>query len=392
MKTSRSGKTGSAGMSGGRGTGKRPAGSRNAHQAAGRRRNGRPSSRSKKLARRRPNRKNKRRSLKKFIPRGKRTKLKNRGQAAKPAISSGYHRGYSEGYKTGYEHGIRGGAEPPQPGAEYHAGHERGYREGLYDGGEAIVDQLLPAYEIVPDLTLRTIIQSGLAANPEHRLPLITAEAVQNRILESLNSRSPLALVRLGDGELLTLAQDLVLPIEQVKAEGHFLPYAGVEIPDLEARDQLMASLRRAQLVGVPSIRKKNYQPLAFEIFRAMGLTYREMPLTNSLVNFHLYEQGRLPSLLAGRRILAVGNRAEELAAYLRARGYAVAGAVAPVQGVKDVPVVMERIHQHDFDIALISAGVAAVILAERTANELGKVAIDFGHMADVLIKGAELG
>ncbi|MNY80097.1 hypothetical protein D3C86_2210020 [compost metagenome] len=49
----------------------------------------------------------------------------------------------------------------------------------------------------------------------------------------------------------------------------------------------------------------------------------------------------------------------------------------------------MEVIRQNDnFDIALISAGISAVILVQQVATQMGKVAIDFGHLADSMLKG----
>ncbi|WP_258171448.1 hypothetical protein [Paenibacillus sp. R14(2021)] len=48
----------------------------------------------------------------------------------------------------------------------------------------------------------------------------------------------------------------------------------------------------------------------------------------------------------------------------------------------------MREVRQTDFDLALVSAGIAAVILCTRIAGELGKAVLDFGHMADGIVKG----
>jgi hypothetical protein len=58
------------------------------------------------------------------------------------------------------------------------------------------------------------------------------------------------------------------------------------------------------------------------------------------------------------------------------------------VNGCGDIERVMDRIRGIDFDIALVSAGVAAVVIVSRIASRLGKVAVDFGHMADIIGKG----
>jgi hypothetical protein len=48
----------------------------------------------------------------------------------------------------------------------------------------------------------------------------------------------------------------------------------------------------------------------------------------------------------------------------------------------------MQQTAEHSFDIALVAAGIPAVILCYRIAGELGRVAIDFGHLADKLVTG----
>lgn len=112
------------------------------------------------------------------------------------------------------------------------------------------------------------------------------------------------------------------------------------------------------------------------------------MQLTDSQINFLLHHDGWLQPILRAGRLLVVGNKSPELAQYLQARGYHVSGVVHPVHGLRDVERVMGEVSRYEFDIALISAGVAAVLIAERTARQFGKVAIDFGHLSDALMKG----
>lgn len=61
---------------------------------------------------------------------------------------------------------------------------------------------------------------------------------------------------------------------------------------------------------------------------------------------------------------------------------------IAPVAGYADIPRVMQRIRKHDFDLALVAAGIPAIVLCRHIADELGKVAIDFGHLANKLVTG----
>jgi hypothetical protein len=271
---------------------------------------------------------------------------------------------------------------------DYRKGYEKGMQDGIYSGGDAILDSLLPGDAILPEIPIQAVIAAGLEQMRPQLYPIIQTDVLGERIINALQTHTPLSFVRLGDGELLTLAQDVVLSTKEVLKRGPFLTYAGVNIPDLAARDQLLHAIRGADVVGIPKLRLRNYLPLAFSVFRAYGIDYRSLRLTDSLNNYYLYKAGYLSKFVSGQRVLTVGNMAPALAEILVKNGVHVVGAISPIEGVKDVPRVMEKIRKMDFDIALISAGISAVILAQKIASEMGKVAIDFGHLADSMVKG----
>jgi hypothetical protein len=273
--------------------------------------------------------------------------------------------------------------------AKYEKGLQEGYRKGTYTGGEGIVDQLLPSGFILPEVTMHEIVSVGIEAMRDRLHPVMGTQEVASLIIDALDHRKPLAVVRLGDGELLTMAQEAVMSPEEVRAEGEFLSYAGIHVPDLETRDLLVQAVTEpSTIVGIPLLRMHNFQPLAFTVFRAYGLDYRMMKLTHSTINYAIYLEHALPQLVTGRKVLTVGNLAGPLAEVLRNHGVEVVDYVSPVNGAKDVDRVMGEISQRDFDIALVSAGVSAVILCRRIASELGRVGLDFGHLADSMAKG----
>lgn len=294
---------------------------------------------------------------------------------------------FNEGFDTGYDQAMmRSRPSEPETMAKPSSGEE--YAKGLYEGGEGIVDSILPELEILPEISVRQIIEAGMEQMSSQYYRLLSAAEVARRLNEALDSSSPLSVIRLGDGELLTLAQELVLNTDEVRKEGHFLSYAGVRLPDLKARDMLAASVRKADIVGIPKLRLPNFQPLGFSVFKAHGIDYRKLQLTLSTVNYALHLEGLLGGILAGRRVLVVGNSAPGLSRVLSGRGIEVAGTVSPVEGIHDIPRIMDEIRGHSFDIALVGAGIPAVIITERIASELGKVAVDFGHLADSLASG----
>jgi hypothetical protein len=125
-------------------------------------------------------------------------------------------------------------------------------------------------------------------------------------------------------------------------------------------------------------------------VLRAHGIDYRSLSLTHSLVNYYIYKVGRLGSLLRGRNVLLIGNKASQLAEVMNEHGIRVTGVISPVHGVKDIGRIMGLAHGYSFDIALVSSGIAAVMIAQRIASEMGKVAVDFGHLADALANRSE--
>jgi len=266
--------------------------------------------------------------------------------------------------------------------------YEEGYRQGLYDGGEAKVEKWIPKQMVLPELTVDDVIQAGIQSLTGSLIQILTTADVFQELDDAIKNARPFSLVRLGDGELLTLAHDTVMSIEEVRRWGSFLPYAGVNLPDSHVRLELSKAISSASIVGIPNSRHPSYQGLLFPVFRYFGINYRTLKMTSSTVNYALNEEGRLRQLLTGRKVLLIGNEAPGLAKHLRSLGIQVQGVIAPVLGVTDIQRVMNQIAHIEFDIAFVSAGVAAVILCARIANELGKAALDMGHLADKITSG----
>ncbi|SDW81958.1 GT-D fold domain-containing glycosyltransferase [Paenibacillus sp. CF384] len=293
--------------------------------------------------------------------------------------------------KRGRRRGQRDSAALP-PGMEHGQFHDNaftaGYELGKYEGGELLLEQALPMNLLLPEVRLQDVIAIGAEHLRPRCLPLMDVHEVYAEMEQSIHERRPCAVVRLGDGELLTLAQEVVYDTATIQREGTFLPYAGVNPPDLLARDQLMHAIRHAHIVGVPLARRKHFHPLLHPVFRAHQLDPGELRMTNSTVNYGLAQTGLLGGLLAGKQLLVIGNTAPALAHMLTERGFIVSGLISPVRGVRDVERVILESRGVEFDLALVSAGIAAVMICTRIAHERGKTTLDFGHMADAIVKG----
>ncbi|MGZ9585258.1 GT-D fold domain-containing protein [Paenibacillus marinisediminis] len=284
--------------------------------------------------------------------------------------------------------GLVGALSPTQIEAELGISFEDGYRKGKYEGGEGILARHVPENMILPEVPVEHVIALGFELVRHLLCPLMGPEAIFIEIQAALHEKRPLSLVRLGDGEVLALAHDSVISSGLARREGPFLGYSGIDIPDHKHRNQLAEAIRHATYVGIPVSRAPNYYGLLLPAFRAYGLHMGQMRMTYSTINYLLAQKGYMLRIMQGRRVLIVGNAASELAVVLQKQGIHVAGIVSPVLGMHDIPRVLNETSQHDFDVALVAAGIPAVILSQRIAQQFGKVAIDFGHLANKLVSG----
>lgn len=236
---------------------------------------------------------------------------------------------YNQGFDAGYDEALIKSGQTVS-GKVQTISPDKAYRNGVYDAGDGIVDSILPDTDILPDISVRQIIEAGIEQLRPRLYRVLSATEVNDYIISAMNSKSPLSIVRLGDGELLTLAQEVVMNEEEVRTEGHFLSYAGVHLPDLDARDQLVRAITKADIVGIPKLRLPNFQPLAFAAFKAHGIHYENLRMTLSTINYTLYLEGFFRGMLTDRRVLVVGNSSPGLAQVLSGSGIRVIGSVSP--------------------------------------------------------------
>lgn len=274
---------------------------------------------------------------------------------------------------------ARGGFDSQDP-TETAAAH------GLFKGGEEILQ-----YEVgdaIFNADVRTVIKAGVRQLEARRIPLLPTRDVVARIDEALASENGYALIRFGDGELLTLAQDTVLTVQEVQTVAPWLRLSGVTVPDLQARDRLADAFNRADVVGVPTSRFMTYGSLFLRLASYYNWPIEHAPLTSSVVNYAIYEQTDFyQRILQRNRVLLMGNRSEKLHAVLEQSGFpTIAGHIA-VDSMSAIESAVAESEKYDFDVALVAAGIPACVICPLLRDR-GKVAIDFGHLADALADG----
>jgi hypothetical protein len=267
---------------------------------------------------------------------------------------------------------------------------------------------------------------------------VMTVDQVADKILQALREQRGFSIIRLGDAEILTLAQDTVFPTSiNVPAWGDLMAElcrdpllgkgdnnevvrwrdmmhtSGVDYPDLQVRDQLAQAVKSASLIGIPVRNRpgrsrahlklvEGFQTVLLEEFQLLNLTPEKMQFSDSALHYLLYTSGWMNRILfpgnypqiaqrysfpPGYRpeVLLVGNRAGELAELMGPQGLRISGVIKPV-GLNNIDETMAAISRHSFDIALMAAGIAAKILCPATAERMGRVAIDAGHLFDLLV------
>ncbi|MGG6314418.1 GT-D fold domain-containing glycosyltransferase [Paenibacillus macerans] len=228
----------------------------------------------------------------------------------------------------------------------------------------------------------------------------LESQDLLEQIAVNLRSKKPFSLVRIGDGENLVLSQDTVWPMSKLLEERWAVKanngQKGLSLPNLTLRNAVATSIRKASVVGIlpagdDSIKAPDYlkRPLTDQVFAYYGL--KPPLLCHAGVNRELALMPEFWTLLTGRRILIITREAKKLKARLEQDPYSLNVVEAlSFNGWKQYKSTLEWIkaHPNSFDVALISCGVNAVVLAVRIAELTGKVALDFGKATNIILRG----
>lgn len=199
------------------------------------------------------------------------------------------------------------------------------------------------------------------------------------RIRYCLRNQIGFSLVRVGDAENQVMAQGSIYTKEQInniwwaKNEN----WTGVILPNYKARDRLVASVKTADIVGVlHQSEEYEWKNLSEEVFEYFDIKPRQ--LCYAFINVYMVNHPELLALMKQHQVLLIGKAAPEFAVLLKSRfNIDVAGSI-PISNYYEIPDVLRQASQIDYEMALLSAGSNAVILAAALAQQ-GKVAVDFG-------------
>lgn len=226
---------------------------------------------------------------------------------------------------------------------------------------------------------------------------LLNADEIIARLKHALDTNIPYSFIRIGDGENFVLAQDSVYTLNQLLAE-QWPRLAnegrkGIKFPNIEMRDQMITAIKESDLVGVLAqndniirAHPTHKRHLTNQIFNYFQL--QPKAICNAVVNRELLVKNSFWDLLKGRRLLLISKWAGGLKQRLILPPYqlTVAGTIR-FERYEQMNETLKQIEslQDQFDIALISCGVNAVVLAHQVARLTGKVGVDFGICSQIV-------
>lgn len=200
------------------------------------------------------------------------------------------------------------------------------------------------------------------------------------RIRYCLLNKVGFSLVRVGDAENQVMAQGYIMPENAIKkiwwADNE--DWTGIRLPNYEARDRLIASVKQADMVGVlHQTESYVWKPLTEKVFTVCEIRPRQ--ICYAFINVYFPDSLEFINLLQKYKVLIIGKQGWQFASLLKTTFGIEPGGIISISSYHEIPQVLAKTEKIDFDLALISAGSNAIILATVIAQR-GKVALDIGR------------
>lgn len=230
----------------------------------------------------------------------------------------------------------------------------------------------------------------------DNKSKYLNQDEIIDEIIYFIENKLGFSFVRVGDGELAIIAQEILLSKEDMRRFGWIddsMNYCGTQLPNIPLRDKMISSIKNADIVGIfgdlSDIRfNPDCKPVADfnkEVFDKLNF-YPKLTCY-AFENIYIPMNKRFVDLISKHPPLLVGNPSREFAEFLKNRiGVNVAGCVS-LNGYNDIGRCFGEIRKYDFEWALISGGVNALVLCDLIKSQLGKCAVDFGHAPDYILK-----
>lgn len=222
----------------------------------------------------------------------------------------------------------------------------------------------------------------------------LTSSMLMEKILKALEKKEPLSVISVGATESFVMAQYTVLSEDEFMnhPEAHVanlgvksgFQHRGVRFPNIKLRDEVVDSVRKADIIGYNTIVKTMDAGLLTEqVFDAYHIKPSYIFEANLRRVLMFSQKSKFEEMLRNKNILLISSVADKAKEGLNKTlkdklNFNIVGSISIFE-YEDVPRVKKEISDYNFDLALIAAGTNAIILATHIAEEYGKVAIDLG-------------
>ncbi|WP_256759906.1 GT-D fold domain-containing glycosyltransferase [Cohnella sp. WQ 127256] len=225
----------------------------------------------------------------------------------------------------------------------------------------------------------------------------LTSGELMDRIIQALDEKTPLSVISIGSTESYVMSQYTVMSEKQfMQHKEAIVTNSGVmkrgfKFPNVKLRDEMVEATKKADIIGYNISLLDIYAgKMVPKVFR----TYDIQPqfifesLVRRVIPFN--QKVKFKQMLRNRRTVLIGSNAPDVKQALERRWgkrfpFKIVASI-PMRSYDEMEEVKKSLDAIPFDLALISAGVNAVILAPYIAKHYGKVAFDLGQGMNSLI------
>jgi hypothetical protein len=200
---------------------------------------------------------------------------------------------------------------------------------------------------------------------------------VYRLLVRSIRTGQAVSVIRLGDVMAKLLARKNIQSLFKVSS------FLGIKLPPSpQMMRELDWAVRSANVVGLTHLESS----IDFIKLYMQRSNWSPPIVADSFINDLLYERGYLQRLLRRYRTALVGRAAPTAARQLRRQGIRVALTV-PLDNYEQLPNAVSVLARNskNYDFVLVGASVPGRILCPIIAKQLGKSAIEIGHMMDAM-------
>lgn len=215
---------------------------------------------------------------------------------------------------------------------------------------------------------------------------ILTTDEVLEMIKAAVDNKQPYSLARFGHGEIAELSWDTNPHFSYLME--YYRDYAGITKPAREIKPQLIEAWKTATTCGVlPSWEDKTGAEKSIPIFK--NINSIPTSLCSAFINYEIHEKELFWRILKKQKVIIVGRRASQAEPIFKAKGVSVVGTVG-LNNIEELEKAYQTLIANDeWQIAILSAGIPATILAPQLANSTKRIALDIGHALDLIIDGS---